>query len=244
MKTTLARWGAIALLAVCLTVQAAAVMAQEVSTMPLAPQAPPTSTSPGHIALLYHRLTGQTPDFEAWAMASDDYANANGFDKDLVRREKAAEVMRAYHLITFEEPVVIEHPVTLSAYSRTRQGFFVQNFRPDTFYAFNFLGRDYAMVPLDLLDFQWLSIADEKELERVRTRIAADNNHAYMYLSVVPTAADKTNPMRVQDKEYWLLSGKVKRIQIYDKRRQNLLWEGVGREEAVQIQKEVLDLYK
>jgi hypothetical protein len=212
--------------------------------LPSAPTARLQPSSPGYVALLFYRLTGQQPDFDAWAMASDDYNSANGFDKDLVRREKAAEVTRAYHLITYDDPVVIEHVVTLSSYSRARRGFFVQNFRPDTFFNFEFLGRDYAMVPLDLMDFQWLSLENEKAMEAIDAELKGSNGRALMYLSILPVSADKEKPMTLAGKDYWLLSGRVKRLQIYDMSGKRLLWEGVGRDEAARNQKEVLDLYR
>lgn len=205
---------------------------------------PPTPTSSGYIALLYYRMTGQVPDYEAWAMASDDYTKANSFDKDLVRREKAAEAARAYHLVTYDDPIIIEHPATLSSYSRSKRGFFVENFRPDTFYSFDFIGRNYAVVPLDLMDFQWLSVEDEKSQKKIEDLIKMSGGKVRMYMYLAPTFADKQTPLKLDNKEYWLLSGRMQKLQIYDPRGKQLLWEGYGKTHVEQRQQEVMDLYK
>lgn len=205
---------------------------------------PPTATSDGYIALLYYRMTGQVPDYEAWAMASDAYTKANSFDKDLVRREKAAEVARAYHLVTYDDPLIIEYPVTLSSYSRAKRGFFVENFRPDTFYSFHFIGRNYAVVPIDLMDFQWLAVDDENTQKKIEDLIQSSGGKVRMYMYLTPTFADPQTPLKLDNKEYWLLSGRLQKLQIYDPRGKRLLWEGYGRSHVEQRQQEVLDLYK
>ncbi len=211
---------------------------------PLMDMSAPTPTSAGYIALLYYRMTGQVPDYDAWAMASDDYAKANSFDKDLVRREKAAEAARAYHLVTYDDPLIIEYAVTLSSYSRAKRGFFVENFRPDTFYSFEFIGRNYAVVPLDLMDFQWLSVEDPKVQKEIEDIVTANDGKVRMYLHLTPTFADKETPLKLADKEYWLLSGRVQKLQIFGLRGKKLLWEGFGKTHVEQKQQEVLDLYK
>lgn len=204
----------------------------------------PAETSPGYVALLFYRLTGQQPDFDAWAMASDDYSRANGFDKDLVRREKAAEVTRAYHLITYDDPVVVQRPVLLSSYSRSKRGFFVQSFRPDTFFGFDFLGRDYALVPIDLMDFQWVSLETEEDMRRIDAHLRQHEGKAIAYISVVPVSADRERPMPLDGRDYWLLSGRIKRLQLFDATGQHLLWEGVGKEESARHRQQVMDLYR
>lgn len=202
------------------------------------------ATTPPYVAMLFHRLTGQPPDFDAWAMASDAYGAANSFDKDLVRREKATDALRAYNLITFDDPIIVDVPVRLSSYSRMRQGFLIENFKPDTFYSFSFLGRDYAVVPLDLMDYQWLSFENMPALESLAKKIETDQGQAQMQLWVTPVSADKDNPLQLNEKNYWLLSGRVKKLKIYDKSGKQLIWEGVSREEAAQNRQHVLDLYK
>ena len=204
----------------------------------------PEASSPGYIALLYYRLTGEKPDFEAWAMASDDYIAANSFDKDLVKREKAVEAERAFHLVTFDEPLVMERQVTLSSYSRAKRGFFVEDFRPDTFFSSSFIGRNYAVVPLDLMDFQWVSVDDVKVQRELEDIVRANGGKARIYVYVTPNFADKQTPLKINNKEYWLLSGRVQRLQIYDHRGKRMLWEGFGKNHVEQQQQEVLDLYK
>lgn len=213
---------------------------------PISPEdmTPPATTSPGYVALLYYRMTGQTPDYEAWAMASDAYTKANSFDKDLVRREKAAEAARAYHLVTYDDPIIVDHEAVLSSYSRAKRGFFVENFRPDTFYGFDFIGRNYAVVPLDLMDFQWVSVDDEKTQSKIEDQVRLSGGKVRMYIYLTPTFADKQTPLKLDSKEYWLLSGRVQKLQIFDPRGKRLLWEGYGKSHVGQRQQEVLDLYK
>lgn len=205
----------------------------------------PEPTSAGHVALYYHKLTGQAPDFSIWAQGSDDYIQANDFDKELVLREKASEASRAFQLLTFEDPVVVRTKVKLSSYSRARRGFFIQNFKPDTFYSYHFVDRYYALVPLDLLDYQWVPIESGPALEKISAAVAgAKNDELLLYISITPGFADARAPMKVGGKDYWLLSGKVKHISLHDPRSKKLLWENFGRGEMSENQKQLLDLYK
>ncbi len=226
--------------AAVITLVAALFMASPVAAQGVAP---PAATSPAYISLLYYRMTGQSPDFEAWAKASDDYVNANSFDKDMVRREKAAEVARAFHLVTYDDPLVVESMVTLSSYSRSKRGFFIESFRPDTFYPMSFLDRNYALVPLDLMDYQWMSVEDESVQQKIEQAIGS-KRVAKMFLYLNPTFADKDHPLKMDKKDFWLLSGRVHRLQIFDDRGKELLWEGYGRHYVGQKQQELLDLYK
>lgn len=204
----------------------------------------PVPTSPGYIALVFNRLSGQKPDFSAWVAASDDYRNAVAFDRDLVMREKTAELEKSYQLIMSETPLIIRHPVRLLPYSRVKRGFFVENFRPDTFYAVNFLDRNYAIVPQDLMNYQWLGVEDQKQMEEMQKYVGKGENDLLMFMHIVATTADAKEPFFHKDKKYWLMSGKIARIQIFDTRGEYLLWDNISREEAQEIQQEVLDLYR
>lgn len=204
----------------------------------------PKPTAPGQVALFYYKLAGQQPDFTLWARESDAYLKANAFDKELVAREKASEASRAYQLVTFDDPIVVAVPIKLSTYSRAQQGFFVENFRPDTFYSYHFIDRDYALVPIDLMDYKWLSVESPAQMKRIADTIAISQNTAMLYMQITPNFADKDKPMHIGDKDYWLMSGKIKRLQVYDSHGKKLLWESYGKGEMDTNQKELLDLYK
>lgn len=204
----------------------------------------PEPTSAGLVSLYFFKLTGQTPDFALWARESDAYRKANDFDKELVAREKAAEASGAFQLLTFDDPIVVRTKVALD-YSRARKGFFIRNFKQDTFYSYHFVDRDYALVPLGIMDYQWIPVPDAAALEKINAALKADQkNEVLLYMSVAPNFADGAAPMKSGDKSYWLLSGKIKRMRIYDSRGRTLLWESYSQGEMDENQKQLLDLYK
>jgi hypothetical protein len=225
-------------------IMAAPVAESATSSQVLQSIKPPEPTSPGYIALVFNRLTGQKPDFSAWVMASDDYRNAVAFDRDLVMREKTAELEKSYQLIMSETQLIIRHPIRLLPYSRVKRGFFVENFRPDTFYAVNFLDRNYAIIPQDLMNYQWLGVEDPKQMDAMQAYVGKGENDLVMMMYITATSADAKEPFIHKDKKYWLMSGKIARIQIFDSRGEYLLWDNLSREESEKVQQEVLDLYR
>lgn len=183
----------------------------------------PVETSPGQIAMIYHRLTGQAPDFAAWAAASDSYLKAGRLDKLTVQQQKAAELQNIFDLISLQDPIVIRVPVKLSAYSHSNYGYFIENFREDTFFSFGFMGQNYAVIPQNLVDRQWIPVSGEAAMKIEKALGAA--RQLTVYLRVLPKFADKSVPMKLDGIDHWLLMGEPESLSLYSYGGDYLLWE-------------------
>ena len=212
-------------------------------TVVAAPKVRPKPASPGYVAMLFSKMIGKRPKFEEWAMASRSYNDASKFDKVLAQKEKIIEFQGVYDLLTPSEPLIIEVPMTLSEYSRTNQGFFIDSFTEDTFFAFDFLGTNYAVIPINLMDYQWIKASADQAKTIMGAIYTGKPDTATALIYIDPKFADKTSPLNIDGKDRWMISGQVRKIEIYTPSPSNyLLWESDGKEAQEDISQEILNL--
>lgn len=182
-------------------------------------------TSAGQIAMIFYRLTEQTPDFEGWAAKAESYINAPPFDKITILQQKTTELKNIFNLISLQEPIVVSMPVRLSLYSQTNHGFFIENFRDDTYFGYSFMGQNYALVPQALMDHQWISIGGTAATLLEKIAASKKNRSLMLYFEITPRFADKTAPLNLDGEDYWLVSGEISNLRIYDPTYGRLVWE-------------------
>lgn len=224
-----------------LLLTAPAALAQIYNGDPAFQRSRPAATSPGYIAMLYHKMLGLVPDFEQWATASRSYGNASQFDKALAQREKAAELRGVYDLLTPSEPIIIELNSQLSDYSHANGGFFIKEIKDDMFFGFDFMDQHYAVIPSNILNYQFIKMSPEQG-EKVRRGIndgGTDKGALVFYIE--PKFADKSEPLLLEGVPRWLLAGEIMRVAIYRRETDKLLWESEGKNPEP-VSQELLDL--
>lgn len=212
--------------------------AQPVYVPPLA-KVRPNPTSAGYVAMLYTKMTRQAPDFEKWAMASKDYANAAQFDKMVAAKEKIAELKGVYELLTPNEPLIIELPAKLSEYSQLNGGFFLDNLREDQLFSYNFFSRFYGVAPMNIMDFQWLKVTPA-QARAIAAAKADPANKITAVFYVEPKYADKSAPFDYEGQAHWLISGEVRKMSLFDEN--GLLWASPDKEAEEAASQELLNL--
>lgn len=203
----------------------------------------PSTTSAAYVAMLFHKMTGKPPDFEKWSRASKAYAEASNFDKVLVQTEKVEELRDVYSLLTPSEPVIVEIPLKLSQYSRKNSGFFVENFKEDTFFSFDIFGKFYTIIPSNIMNHQWLNVMPD-EAERI-SQVASPSqisNSAVMLIYLEPKFADGKAPLSLNGKDQWLISAEVKKLAIYTKASDVLIWQSADHQAMEDLSEELLNL--
>jgi hypothetical protein len=201
---------------------------------------PPTTAL--QIAMTFSRMTGQVPDFEGWVMGMREYQVASDFDKNVILETRVPELRQRYSLQSYDEPITVMEMVNLSRYSSTKKGFFVDSFSPDTFYSYNYGGKDYAIVPAGLMDYQWIAVADDEEGKKIEKRLS-NNNTALMQIQMEPISADGKAALNIAGKDYWLMSGKIVKVRLFGARNE-MIWESGALERKEKAQQELLDLYQ
>src|SRR5437870_5518449 len=59
----------------------------------------PSLTSPQEIAMIYHKFSGTLPDFSAWARLTDEYKQAEEYEKMAVEGKKAEALLQSFALL-------------------------------------------------------------------------------------------------------------------------------------------------
>lgn len=218
----------------------------QAATIALPTEGRPLATSSFNLALLFYGLTGQLPDFSKWAEATEEYKKASPYDLEQVRTEQANKMKSAYSLLSFEEPIIINTKVKLSLYSKVLQGFKIESFKVDTFFAYSFQDVDYAVVPNALMDFIYVDVSDPSQVERIQAEM--NRNHGYIPLTmyVTPRYADKKSQMQLGDRKYWLISGDITAMALYTRggKKAQILWEKGATPQGEKTKTELLNLYK
>lgn len=183
----------------------------------------PAVTAAASIALLFYKLTGNFPDFSAWAQQSPDYMNAPPEKKIEVLDQKAKEFENTYSLMTLADPIIVEVPAKLSAYSALQKGFLIESFTANMYFGYEYMGSGYAVIPKSIADRQWLSVSSE-QADAILSW-TKEGKDAIVQISLLPVYADNKNPMPLNDTDHWLILAEIGNIALWSSDGSRLLWE-------------------
>ena len=193
------------------------------------------------VAMLFHKITNQNPEFSDWASQSNAFKNAPEAQKNMVLSQIINRLQTKFDLMGFDEPIHVESYITLRQYKPEAEGFFVNEFKSDTYFTYVFDGEHYAVIPTDLMDYEFLKLSKEKMIE-LGDHITADNR-LFMRLSLSPVGGDAKDKTRLNNgHENWLLATRVLDIEIWSPRDRTLLWR--SNEDFYHQKNELLNLYR
>lgn len=193
------------------------------------------------ISMLFHKITGQIPDFTEWARNSKSYQNAPDAQKAAVLNNVSDKLKTKFNLMSFNEPIHIEQLVTLRQYRPDAEGVFIDDFNPKTFFTYGFNGEYFAVIPADLMDYEYLKIAPEK-MKTLGEHITP-KNQLFMRLTLVPTRGDAKSKVRLSNgHENWLLAANVMDIELWSPTDTSLLWR--SNEDFYNRKNQLLNLYQ
>lgn len=201
------------------------------------------TATPVVVAQIYHIMQQKMPNFTAWAMESDAYKNASGFDKNVVLQNEVARLKNEFTLISPFEPIRIKTRVRLSRYSEQTKGYLLEGPNRETYFPYTFMGVNYAIVLPKLMSHEWIGMEGQQQKD---VELAALNPRREVILSldVRINYADK-NPVTMDGKQYYLMSGDILTMEIASLREpEKALWwldskEVVdeGRQELMQLKR-------
>jgi len=200
--------------------------------------------TPSSVATVYHLLIRKLPDFAAWARETDAYKKADGFDKNVVLENEMKRLKDQFRLITLAEPLSVEARVRLSSYSHVRKGFILDGISKDSFFSYSFLGKNYAIVLPELANFQWMPV-EGAQAERLEKAARGNLRTLLLVVNVRPNYADE-KPVEIEGKEYFLISGKIRSVDIFDpqQRTAGALWGKSNVTQEAAEKQELLNLYR
>ena len=210
------------------------------------PATKPTVSTPGTIALAFYKLTRQAPDFESWAQQTQAYKDASPFEQQAVQEAQVEKMKEAYNLLMLTEPLVIETQVKLSPYYPANKGFFVDSFKETTFFPVHYNGRSYAVVPLGIMDKQWLKVDDLAVAKSIEESARSDRRLT-MVLLLTPRYADASAATTIDGETYWPIAVDVKKMMLYPLNSDTLLWQSYdtdAKDEKDEKHQNILNLYQ
>lgn len=199
------------------------------------------------VAVIFHKMTGQMPKFENWAKYDPAYRKPmTELERQQYLQEKPKELADAFRLVTLNEPLRVKFIGTLSGYSFDTEGYVVTNFTEDTYFAYSFAGREYAIIPQGLSEHQWLPVTGlaAENIERTLSGRPGPRN-VMMMISLQPTYANKDAPMELDGKKRYLISAKVADIALVSCPKSGpckTLWSEGSREYRQEEKNELLNL--
>lgn len=193
------------------------------------------------VAILFHKITGQKPDFEIWAQKIHKDFEGTNYELQAKISETARELEQKFDLTVFDEPIHIEAFGTLRQYSKRGGGFFIQEFTKDTFFTYTYNGEHYAVIPTDLMDHQWVEVSEEQMVDFEYHM--AGKNKLYMRLTLAPLQGDRSQKVPLKNgHDNWLLAAKVLDLEFWSPRDKTLVWR--MNQDSAQIKNELLNLYR
>ncbi|TVQ82190.1 MAG: hypothetical protein EA357_10370 [Micavibrio sp.] len=186
------------------------------------------ATEPHHIAMLFYRLAGYRPNFEAWVQETEEYQRLSELEQDYYLEEQMDYLLSYFMNIDTERPIVVNMRTTMSAYSQQHGGFFIEAFRPDLFFSYEYMGNRFAVIPTDIDAYQWYEAAAE-ELRDIGIELTAETE-IQAQIMVIPEAADAREPAMLGEHHHWVISGPVREVQVWTAGGESFLWaaERVG----------------
>lgn len=201
----------------------------------------PKVTDASYIALLFYKLTGNFPDFHAWAQQTPEYISAAPELKINTLETKALEFENTYSLLTLADPMIVEMPAKLSSYSALQRGFLIESFIANMYFGYSFLDTSYALIPKGIADRQWLPVPPEYA-DAILSQ-TKEGKEVIIQISLLPTYADNKTPMPLNDIDHWLILTEIGKISIWSSDGTRLLWESRNLQDAATPNR-LLDLYR
>lgn len=207
----------------------------------------PRITPAINVATAYYKWTRQTPPFQYWARhVQEAKTQRSEVEWQVYLQEKPKELEAAYNLVMYNEPINVGFAGLLSKYSEKSGGYLIRNFTEETYFAYEFAGRQYAIIPQRLMDHQWVSVSPfiSKQIEEHLPN-SRDRRRITLIIALEPVGAQK-EPMMIDGKKRYLLAARVTNMGIYacDRQMENCktLWNEGTKEAREQENNELLKL--
>jgi hypothetical protein len=211
----------------------------------------PPTVSGELVAMIWYRLSGVKPDFDAWALQSDEVKKASETEKMAAQARVSAALQQSFSLMFPGDQIIAELPVTLSDYSLKNKGYLIESFTPATFVKFSHGGKNFGVVPRAIMDQQWIPVEDlaAKRIDDLR-RAGKPGTDVTLTLFLSPKTASP-KPVMIDGAEWRVLSADIVGAAIFDengqmvwKRKQALTGEQGTTPEQTQRANELLNLYR
>lgn len=202
---------------------------------------PPTTSI--YMDLLYHKMTNQKPDFDAWALDSKDVKAASEHDRPIVFTRVSNQLRDIFEDLDPSDYIIVRNEVNVAkSYSELQETIFFEEFGPETFieYPSTQVDRKYALVLKGIDKYAEISMRKDKADEMLKK--LGHGGDAHVEIVVKPLAADAETPFEYGGESYWLIMGEVAEFNLWsDRRTKEKVWSDHA--EWYEEENPLMDLY-
>lgn len=188
----------------------------------------PPEVTDAYIAMLFNKSTGkgvgemEASVFPAWAETTIEYQYADATEKLTTRDRIVDRLVQGYNLISKDEPFYVNAVVRISP-SPEYNSLFIPNFKQATYFDFEFMDENYAIIPRLIEDRQWIELSPDQF-----EKFLSDSENAgegYVQLTLRATAADGENQMNLDGTNYWLIMADIVDMELWNKEGTHKYWD-------------------
>lgn len=180
------------------------------------------ATESFYIAMLFYKLSGYRPNFSSWVEGDEDFKQMPEMEKDFELERRVDFLTDFFRRMEADAPIIVNTKTQLSSYSMEHGGFFIESFRPDLFFSYEYMGNRFAVIPTDIDSYQWYQV-NASDLEGMGMDLTKPQKIDVQIL-LVPTASETKEPAQLGEFQHWIINAIVKEIQVWSEDGSRLLW--------------------
>jgi len=199
-------------------------------------------THPEKIIFTQIKLAKDKPDYDRFAKASPNVANAQDIDKNAMALSEYNRISNSFNLHDEKAPLSVQTQVQADEYSSLQNMIIFDEFDKTSFFQFNAYGHHVGIVPEDMEKYSKLALS-KLNAERF-FRILGGNKNITAEFILVPTYSDNKDPIAMKGKNVWLMFARVGEFRLWSQdENPELLWYHRANWYAPQDNTNIQDLY-
>lgn len=186
------------------------------------------ASSARDVAMLFYKMTGQTPDFVMWAKKTPAYRNAREIHKQDVLKNKSLELELKFNKLEPEEQIIristlIPTDVDYKVKDPERRGIYIDwPFEEVPYFPYVYDGLNIAVIADGLENYKFIKL-DEPAAKFVAAH-KSPGHDTRVVIELLPVAADGEKPLSLDNHRQWPILGKIARLELLN--RDNVpLWQ-------------------
>jgi len=176
-----------------------------------------------HISMLFHKMAGFQPDFEAWIQNSKEYKQTPQQQRRSYINERLDILHDYYARIKLDEPVVVYFKTQVPPYDREKGGFQIQGVKKDMFFSYKHEGGNFAIVPTGVMDYEFF-IMPRDRLENAAAFDIERGGTVIFHFHLRLKSIDTTTPYLLEGAPHWLIATEIVEIQMWDQKNKTPFW--------------------
>jgi hypothetical protein len=181
-------------------------------------------THPEKVIFTQIKLASDTVDVETFAKQSPFYQKAQDIDKSAVLFSEYNRIGNNFNLHDEKNPIIVHTRIRGDEYSSLQDLIVFDEFHDKTYFKFDMYGYNVGIVPEKIEKFSHLQLS--KPRAEAFFEAISGSGEAIAEFVLIPTFADTKEPLKINDKDMWLMFARVAEFRLWNDSIDNkrLLW--------------------